>query len=356
MSISGISSNNLLYNLYQSYSKPADSSSGSQSNSFGLTTSESGDSGSSAIGVDLNMLLKALDSGNLSTAQTSFSQLQQDVQAVSSTDDTGASTSSRSTNSNPLANDMSDLGDAISSGDLTGAQSILANIMQHMQGPPPPEAGGSASAGEGSNSLSSDLSNLGNALSSGDTSAAQTILEQIIANLQTTGTCSSDDESDSTSSTSGISSNSNPLAQDLSKLEDALSSGDTTGAQSIFANIMQHMQGPPPPPEAGGSTGTDSVTSVTSISRSSSLSNNLSSLAEALSSGNQTSAQSYFSKLLEYMQSTASTYSSSNSTASASDTSSTTSSNFSLQLENLLATWASLTGTSAQLSTTNIFA
>lgn len=246
MSISGISSNNLLYNLYQLYSKPADSSSGSQSNIFGLTTSESGDSSSNAIGVDLSMLLKALDSGNLSTFQTLFSQLQQDIQAASSTDDTGASASSRSTNSNPLANDMSDLGDAISSGDLTGAQNILSNIMQHMQGPPPPED--------------------------------------------------------------------------------------------------------------GGSTSTDSVTSATSTGSSSSLSSNLSSLAEALSSGDQTSAQNYFSKLLECLQSTASTDSSGNSTASTSDTSSTNSANFSLQLGNLLATWASLTGTSAQMSTTNIFA
>lgn len=243
MSISGISSNNLLYNLYQLYSKPADSSSGSQSNSFGLTTSESGDSSSNAIGVDLNMLLKALDSGNLSTAQTSFSQLQQDIQAASSTDDTGASASSRSTNSNPLANDMSDLGDAISSGDLTGAQSILANIMQHMQGPPPPED--------------------------------------------------------------------------------------------------------------GGSTSTDSVTSTTSTGSSSSLSSNLSSLAEALSSGDQTSAQNYFSKLLECLQSTASTNGSGNSTASIPGTSSTTSSEYSLPLQNFLQVLASLTGTNAQTAMTN---
>jgi hypothetical protein len=353
MSISGISSNSLLYDLFQTSSKESNSS----SSGFELmSTDGSGDSSSNTIGADLSTLLKALESGNISTAQSSFSQLMEDVQSVSSTDDTSASTSSisaTSEDSNPLAKDMSDLEDAISSGDLTGAQSILANIMQHMQmqgPPPPPPVNESTSTSENSDSLSSDLSELGDALSSGDTSGAQTILEQIIAKLQTTGTSSSDDESTSTSSTSGTSTDTNPLAQDLSKLEDALSSGDTTSAQSIFANIMQHMQGPPPPPPASESASTDSVASTSS---SSSLSNNFSTLLEALSSGDLTSAQSSFSQLLEDLQSTSSTDSSSNSTASTSDTST---SNFSLQLGKLLETWASLMGTNTQTSTTNIFA
>lgn len=245
MSISGISSNNLLYNLYQLYSKPADSSSGSQSNSFGLTTSESGDSSSNAIGVDLNMLLKALDSGNLSTAQTSFSQLQQDIQAASSTDDTGASASSRSTNSNPLANDMSDLGDAISSGDLTGAQSILANIMQHMQGPPPPEDGGSTSTDSvtsatstgSSSSLSSNLSSLAEALSSGDQTSAQNYFSKLLECLQSTA--STNGSGNSTASIPGTSSTtSSEYSLPLQNFLQVLASLTGTNAQTAMTNTV----------------------------------------------------------------------------------------------------------------------
>jgi hypothetical protein len=350
MSISGISSSSSLYDLYRSYSKLINSSSGGQSGSFGSSsTVESGTSSSNTIAADLNLLLKALEAGNISTVQSSFSQLLKDVQAVSPTDDINASTSSTSGTGNeynPLARDMSDLGDAISSGDLTGAQSILANIMQHMQGPPPPPP---ANESTDSNSLSSALSELGNALSSGDTSTAQTILEQIIANLQTTGTSSSDDESDSTSSTSGTGTNSNPLANDLSKLEDALSADDLSSAQSIFANIMRHMQGPPPPDVSASA-------NAASASSSSTLSSDFSTLLEALVSGDLTGAQSSFSKLLEDLQSNSSTDSSSTSTASTSDTSTTTSSDFSLQLEKLLATWTNLMATSTQMGTTNILA
>lgn len=247
MSISGISSNNLLYNLYQSYSKPADSSSGSQSNSFGLTTSESGDSGSSAIGVDLSMLLKALDSGNLSTFQTLFSQLQQDIQAASSTDDTGVSISSGSANSNPLASDMSDLGDAIASGDLTGAQNILSNIMQHMQGPPPPppEDGNStntdsvtsATSTGSSSSLSSNLSSLAEALSSGDQTSAQNYFSKLLECLQSTA--STDGSGNSTASIPGTSSTtSSEYSLPLQNFLQVLASLTGTNAQTAMTNTV----------------------------------------------------------------------------------------------------------------------
>jgi hypothetical protein len=128
--------------------------SGSQSSNFELSSTEaSKNNSSSTIDAELNLLLKALEAGNLSNAQTSFLQLFQDIQGAGSTDSSASSsvsTSNSGTDSNPLAKDLSELGDAIASGDLTGAQSILANIMQHMQGPPPPPPDMNISANTGS--------------------------------------------------------------------------------------------------------------------------------------------------------------------------------------------------------------
>jgi DNA-binding FadR family transcriptional regulator len=167
----------------------------------------------------------------------------------------------------------------------------------------------------------------------------------------------SDSTNTSTASTSGTSAtnasssstDSNPLAKDLSKLEEALQSGDTTSAQSILAQIMQHMQ--PPDKTASDSTSTSTAsTSTSSTSGSNALINDLKALSEALSSGDLTSAKSAFSQVLQDIQSTGSADSTNSSTAAASDTNKTT---FSLELAKLLETWTSLMATSTQASTIN---
>ncbi|MEN6331795.1 MAG: hypothetical protein ABFD57_07405 [Smithella sp.] len=228
MSVSGISLNNLMYDLFQSSSNQNNLLSNSQSTGFDISATDGlSDNNSNTIGADFNILLQALESGNLSTAQTSYSQLLQDIQAVSATDDTSASTSSTSGTgaaSNPLARDMSDLGNAISSGDLTGAQSILANIMQHMQGhpPPPPDAGmfsgtdsvTSTNSTSNSSVLDSDLKALGEALSAGDLTSATDSFSQLLQDLQDAGsTDSSSSSTASTSDTSTTSSEYNRLLQ-----------------------------------------------------------------------------------------------------------------------------------------------
>lgn len=373
MSISGISSNSYLYDLLSSSNTAStSSSSGKYSGATGGTAVDgSNDSSSSnSITTDLNVLLQALASGNLSSAQNSYSQLMQDVQSISSTDSvskTDSSASGSSTESSPLESDLNALGDALESGDLSSAQSIFANMMQQMQGPPPSDAQTSGQAstsvtsvsgtGNGADSLADDLSTLAEALQSGDLSSAEDILKEIMANLEASGSTdgtdsssASSDTSTSTASASGANTD-NPLARDLSSLEDALSSGDLESAQSIFTNIMQHMQGPPPDMMASSGT-SDAVSSISgSGSSMNSVGNDLSSLSDALLAGDLTSAKNSFAQLLEDLQASNST-DSTTSSATATSTTETTSSEYNLNLEKLLGIWAGMAA-ATQSSTIN---
>jgi hypothetical protein len=221
MSISGISLTNF---FYQMYGTQANNSTDSQSQGILNTTASGSQNGKDQIAIDLNDLWEALQAGNLSSAQSYLSQLQEDLKAIGpSASDTvqgtpAASSSDAASDSNPLAKDLSSLEEALNSGVLTSAQNIFAQIMQHMQPPPPPP-----------DANVSDVSQ----------------------------------SAPNTSSTSAVS-DSNPLANDLSALEDALDSGDLTSAQSIFAQILQHMQPPPPPPDANTSDSSQNTTTATS--------------------------------------------------------------------------------------------
>jgi hypothetical protein len=218
MSISGISLTNY---LYQMLSTQTDNSTNSQSQGIQNTTTAESQSGKDQIATDLSALWEALQAGNVTSAQSCLSQLQEDMEALgpnasaSSQSTSAVSSSGSAGDSNPLAEDLSALEEALNSGDLTSAQTIFAQIMQHMQPPPPPP----------------------------DTTTS--------------------DSSQSTAGTSSTSSmnDSNPLADDLSALEDALDSGDLTSAQNIFAQILQHMQ---PPPDANSSDSSQSTATAAS--------------------------------------------------------------------------------------------
>ncbi|MEN6620503.1 MAG: hypothetical protein ABFD50_02990 [Smithella sp.] len=242
MSISGISSNSISSYLFQASN---DSLSCSQLSNFELSSTDASENNSSStIDVDLNLLLKALESGNLSSAQSSFSQLLQDLQSTDlegGSSSSAASTSSATTDSNPLAKDLNELGNAISSGDLTSAQSILAGIMQHLQGPPPPpppdmnisantDSADVISSENSSNVLANDLKGLGEALSSGDQASATSYFSQLLQDLGEAG--STDSSGSSTASIDTTSSQFNMLLQNflqiLSSLTDANSKVSTT--------------------------------------------------------------------------------------------------------------------------------
>jgi len=78
---------------------------------------------------DFKSLSKALQSGDLSTANQAFAQLQKDTGM--STDQTQSSSSS--VNSNSTSDLLQTLGNALQNGDLSGAQKAFSQIQQNMQ-------------------------------------------------------------------------------------------------------------------------------------------------------------------------------------------------------------------------------
>ena len=114
-------------------------------------TGQSG-SGQNQFATDLSALGQALQSGNVTQAQQAFAKLQQDMQSVQgqhhhhrhhhgssstqSTNSTTSNSSAQSTNGsgqNQFATDFNALGQALQSGDLSGAQAAFATLQQDMQ-------------------------------------------------------------------------------------------------------------------------------------------------------------------------------------------------------------------------------
>lgn len=84
---------------------------------------------------DYTQLASALQSGNLTDAQTAFTALQQALQTQTGSTTTAGATSSTTstTNSDPILNDFNALGQALSSGSLSQAQSAFAQLQSDVQ-------------------------------------------------------------------------------------------------------------------------------------------------------------------------------------------------------------------------------
>ena len=156
---------------------------------------------------DFKSLADALQSGNLSGAQSAFASLLSLFPSSSSSANSqtqSAATSSASISSNgtsSITSDLSALGQALQSSDLTGAQNDFSKLMQAIQ-----SIGGghhhhhhhktsvssqdttNASAtgsSTGTNSVETDLAALGQALQSGDLKSAGNAYSQLIQDIQT---------------------------------------------------------------------------------------------------------------------------------------------------------------------------
>ncbi|MGO9649080.1 MAG: hypothetical protein ACLPOO_13605 [Terriglobales bacterium] len=119
---------------------------------------------------EFQQLGQALQSGNLSAAQSDFATLQQNSAS--------ASTASASS-SNPLAQAFSQLGKDLQSGNISAAQQDFATIQQDTQSQSTPASGhhhhhhgGGAGSGQQSN-ITQEFAQLGQDLQSGNVSAAQ---------------------------------------------------------------------------------------------------------------------------------------------------------------------------------------
>jgi DNA-binding FadR family transcriptional regulator len=81
---------------------------------------------------DFQALGSALQSGNLSGAQTAFAALQQQLQSQSA-QTTQQPSSSNSSSSNPVSSDFQTLSNALQSGNLSDAQNAFAQLQSDLQ-------------------------------------------------------------------------------------------------------------------------------------------------------------------------------------------------------------------------------
>jgi hypothetical protein len=80
---------------------------------------------------DFSALSQALTSGNLSGAQQAFSAFQQDMQGIQSAQ--GAQTASAQTGTSNFQSQLSSVGLALQSGNLTAAKNAFASLQQGVQ-------------------------------------------------------------------------------------------------------------------------------------------------------------------------------------------------------------------------------
>jgi len=270
---------------------------GANSGSSASTTSSSG---SSTLQNDFAALGQALQSGDLSTAQSAFSQLQSDFQSArqSSGAQFGAPAqtpaqgndqyvSSASQGQNPIeeaVQDYTQLASDLQSGNLTGAQSDYSNLQQLVQAYP-----GSSTSGTGSNTpttIQTDFATLGQDLQAGSLTQAQSAFSQLQTDLDAPSTAAT--TQDPAVSTTPTQNPVQQVQQDYLQLASALQSGSLTGAQSAFTALEQALQ---------TQSGTSTASASTSTSSNDPIANDLSALGQALSSGNLTQAQSAFAQL-----------------------------------------------------------
>src|SRR5580658_8021721 len=284
---------------------------------------------------DFQQLASALQSGNLSGAQSAYSNIQQLLQGSPGSSST--SNSSTSTGSNTLQNDFAALGQALQSGDLTTAQSAFAQLQTDFQASHqpggasrgtqgPPQGDDQYVASQGQNPVEQalqDYTQLASDLQSGNLTAAQsdyTNLQQLVQAYQ--GPAKSDSAIQSDFATLGqdlqsgnltqaqsefsqlqsdLTSAAQPqtqnpvqqVRQDYGQLASALQSGNLTDAQSAFAALEQALQ---------TQSGTASTASSTTSTTNDPIANDLNALGQALSSGSLTQAQTAFSQLQSDIQ------------------------------------------------------
>lgn len=193
----------------------------------------------------IDSLKKAVESGDMTAVQSAYeslSKLQSDKQGGSTT--STSSTTSAGSGKDPLSKLLSSVGEALKSGDISQVQQAMAKNGPPSGGPggaggpgggpggaggPPPD-GPPPGEGGGSDELRSTVGSLAQSLQSGDVSGAQESLSALSDMLKNAADSDSEDDSSSTDFLG-------TLKKNLSSLSSSLSSGDISGAQSLFASL-----------------------------------------------------------------------------------------------------------------------
>ena len=144
--------------------------------------------------------------------------------------------------SNPYQQEIQQLGQALQSGNLSAAQSDFATLQAAFS--QPATTAGSTSTGSTSNPVAQAFNQLSTDLQSGSLSAAQKDFSTVQQDLQ--NHFSSDHFQHhhhlSSGDGSGDSSNQNSLLQDLNQIGQSLSSSNLAGAQQAYATLQQQLQ------------------------------------------------------------------------------------------------------------------
>ncbi|HVU33899.1 MAG TPA: hypothetical protein VHE61_10720 [Opitutaceae bacterium] len=174
------------------------------------------------IRAEMQALDKALQSGDLASAQAAYTQLQTDAPWLSK----ASSTPSTSSSTSP-SDSFASLGSALQSGDVSGAQTAFTQLQQSIRGhrghhrrDQDGDAGASAA-----NAQAQNFRDLASALLTGNLGGAQSAFSSIQGFLSPNGTNGTTPSPDGT--------------DPLQTLATALQSGDLSGAQNAFAAMLQ---------------------------------------------------------------------------------------------------------------------
>jgi hypothetical protein len=267
----------------------------------GSSSSSPSSSSPNTLQSDFAALGQALSSGSLTQAQSAFSQLKTDFQAARQSRYEGANGPSQgqdqyvpSSSKGPNAvtqalEDYTQLSSDIQSGDLTDAQTAYASLQQLVGNPNPSTPTTPPTA------IQSDFTTLGQAIQSGDATQAQSAFSQLQSDFQTATQPPASPAATTTATTPVQNPVQNPaqeVRQDYAELAGALQSGDLTTAQSAFTALQQALQ-----TQTGSSTASTVSSTTASATSNDPIANDLSALGQALSSGNLTQAQSAFAQL-----------------------------------------------------------
>lgn len=179
----------------------------------------------------------ALSSGDLAGAQQAFASIQQGMQSMGKTLPSQAVQPTAQTNG--IGADLDALSKSLGSGDLSGAQSAFATLQQDMQTMHSHRGHHHARGAMGglmgvlnpagsTSQTGSDLRTLLTSLSGGDFDGAQTAFDSLVTDLQQAQGGQQADNSV------------NPAA-DFQALSKSLDAGDLDGAKSAFATFQQDL-------------------------------------------------------------------------------------------------------------------
>ena len=142
---------------------------------------------------------------------------------------------------NPYQQQMQQLGQALQSGNLSAAQSDFATLQATFS--QPATTTGSTSNGSASNPVAQALNQLGTDLQSGNVAAAQKDFSTVQQDLQNLSNNQFHHHHHLRSGGGGgDSSNQNSLLQDLNQIGQSLTSSNLAGAQQAYATLQQQLQ------------------------------------------------------------------------------------------------------------------